>query len=93
MIHFKSWKRPGKFGIGVRGTREALRSRPRPRILGSGVMECWPARIATRSVAGGSTGVLRFVRIAPRVREVGRHFQGVFLATDDPGLEALGYDL
>ena len=34
-------------------------------------MECWPARIATRSVAGGSTGVLRFVRIAPRYRWVG----------------------
>jgi len=29
-------------------------------------MEYWPARIATRSVAGGSVGVLRQVRIAPR---------------------------
>ena len=63
MIHSKSWKLAGKFRIGVRGTREALRSRPRrrprPRILGSGVMECW------------SNGVLRFVRIAPRYRWVG----------------------
>jgi hypothetical protein len=63
MIHFKSWKRPGKSGIWVHGTREALRSRsrrrPRPRFLGSGVMECW------------STGVLRFVRIAPSCRGVG----------------------
>jgi hypothetical protein len=40
---------------------QALRSRPRrrPRILAGGVLECW------------SKGVLRFVGIAPRVREVG----------------------
>jgi hypothetical protein len=40
-------------------TREALRSRPRPRILASGVLEYW------------SIGVLRFPRIAPRNRELG----------------------
>jgi hypothetical protein len=34
-------------------------------------MEYWPARIATRSVAGGSVGVLRQVRIAPRGPGVG----------------------
>jgi hypothetical protein len=34
-------------------------------------MEYWTARIATRSVAGGSVGVLRQVGIAPRVRGVG----------------------
>src|SRR5258707_1224753 len=38
---------------------KALRSRPRPRIRPRGVMECW------------SIGVLRQVRIAPRVRGVG----------------------
>jgi hypothetical protein len=48
-------------------SREALRPRPRrrprPRILASGVMEFW------------STGVLRIVGIAPRVRGVGGAFQ------------------
>ena len=44
-------------------TREALRSRPRPRILASGVMELW------------STGVLRLPGIAPRVRGVGSAFR------------------
>jgi hypothetical protein len=34
-------------------------------------MEYWPARIATRSVACGSVGVLRDVRIAPHGRRVG----------------------
>src|SRR5580700_8696069 len=40
-------------------SRQAIRSRPRPRIRAAGVM---PARIATRSVAGGEcwrTGVLK----------------------------------
>jgi len=45
------------------GPHKALRSRPRrrprPRIRPRGVMECW------------SNGVLRQVRIAPRVRGVG----------------------
>ena len=45
--------------------REALRSRPRPRILASGVMEFW------------STGVLRIVGIAPRVRGVGGAFRAI----------------
>jgi hypothetical protein len=52
-------------------TREALRSRPRrrprPRILASGVMEFW------------STGVLRIVGIAPRVRGVGSAFRATLL--------------
>src|SRR5580704_12247658 len=52
-------------------------------------MEFWPARIATRSVADGSTGVLRIVGIAPRVRGVGSafsaetSFRSVFLGLAD----------
>ena len=48
-------------GYRTKGARphKALRSRPRPRIRPRGVMECW------------SIGVLRQVRIAPRVRGVG----------------------
>ena len=42
-----------------RDAREALRSRPRPRIRPRGVMEYW------------SVGVLRQFGIAPRVRGVG----------------------
>jgi hypothetical protein len=60
-----------------RRSREALRThprrRPRPRILATGVMEFW------------STGVLRIVGIAPRVRGVG----GAFRATKhDVAIEA-----
>ena len=40
-------------------SRSRPRRRPRPRIRPRGVMECW------------SNGVLRHVRIAPRVRGVG----------------------
>ena len=43
--------------------REALRSRPRPRIRPRGVMEYW------------SVGVLRQFGIAPRVRGVGSAFR------------------
>jgi hypothetical protein len=48
-------------------TPEALRSRPRrrPQILVSGVMEFW------------STGVLRTVGIAPRMRGVGTAFRAI----------------
>jgi hypothetical protein len=54
-------------------TPEALRSRPRRRrrrrrILVSGVMEFW------------STGVLRTVGIAPRIRGVGGAFRAVKIA-------------
>jgi hypothetical protein len=60
-------------------TREALRSRPRrrprPRILASGVMEFW------------STGVLRIVGIAPRVRGVGSAFRAAPLGFPYPGLK------
>ena len=60
--------------------RKALRTRPRSRILVSGVMEFW------------STGVLRTVGIAPRVRGVGGAFRAAhFLAS--PRAEALGYDV
>ena len=59
--------------------REALRSRPRPRIRPRGVMEYWPARIATRSVAGGSVGVLRQFGIAPRVRGVASVISAIFV--------------
>jgi hypothetical protein len=45
------------------------RRRPRPRIWPRGVMEC------------GSVGVLRQVRIAPRVRGVGDAFLLVFCFT------------
>jgi hypothetical protein len=72
-------------------TREALRSRPRrrprPRIRPRGVMEYWPARIATRSVAGGSVGVLRQLGIAPRVRGVGSAFRAHSVGTIYPGLK------
>jgi hypothetical protein len=64
-------------------TPEALRSRPRrrrPRILVSGVMEFW------------STGVLRTVGIAPRMRGVGTAFRACFWC-DLPRAEALGCDL
>jgi hypothetical protein len=56
-------------------TREALRSRPRPRILASGVMEFW------------STGVLRLPGIAPRVRGVGSAFRARPPRTVNPGLK------
>jgi hypothetical protein len=68
-----------------RRRREALRRRPR--IRPRGVMEYWPARIATRSVAGGSVGVLRQFGIAPRVRGVGSAFRAHLLATTNPGLK------
>jgi hypothetical protein len=56
-------------------TREALRSRPRPRILASGVMEFW------------STGVLRIVGIAPRGRGVGSAFRARRWETPNPELK------
>ncbi len=58
--------------------REALRSCPRPRILASGVMEFW------------STGVLRIVGFAPRVRGVGGAFRAAHLLAS-PRAEALGH--
>jgi hypothetical protein len=51
------------FAPNILRPREALRSRPRPRFLVSGVMEFW------------STGVLRPVGIAPRFRGVGNAFR------------------
>jgi hypothetical protein len=56
------------------GLRRAQSSRC-PRIRPRGVMVYWPARIATRSVAGGRVGVTRQFGIAPRVRGVGSAFR------------------
>jgi hypothetical protein len=47
---------------------EALRSRPRPRFLAGGVLEYW------------SIGVLRLLRIAPRIRGAGGAFRAHILA-------------
>jgi hypothetical protein len=75
---------------GRNGAREALRScprrRPRPRILASGVM-ARPHRYAKRCGREfWSTGVLRIVGIAPRVRGVGGAFRAVF-GLVHPGLK------
>jgi hypothetical protein len=67
-------RQPFETDPGSDATREALRSRPRSRILAGGVLEY-------RSV-----GVLRSVRIGPSERGVGGAFSALGPGQNNPGL-------
>jgi hypothetical protein len=55
-----------RFARPHRALRSRPRRRPRPRIRPRGVMEYWPARIATRSAAGGSVECCANSELHPR---------------------------